>query len=307
MKNIILNHMLCLDMICPILIERYVDFCISNNIKKPVNNTEIHHILPSSIWPEFKDLKKYSWNSTRLTYENHYMAHSLLASATDNKSAIYAWWKMNSGNANYKDHSGRPVLGSAKYAELRKKHRVIVRENQILRNKDKKIINKRLNTLNNIGDDGISGFKRMGKKISETLIKNGSCAGQNNSQYQKMIVKYRSKPTQKISIKPKDYNKIEHVPFQMKYILLYDNTGELYFEGWKDEAEIYCESIGLDSKKIKYKCDKIFKYKGQHSDYLMRVMRLAGLGRYIESKIIVLSDEEAEEKIMTKNKEACPL
>lgn len=306
MKSILLEKITALDESCEYLLEEYIDFCLLNAQPESVpGETEYHHILLKSIWPEYENLSEHPWNGIHLTYEHHYIAHSMLANATDNKSAVYAWWQMNSGNINYKNHDGI-ALCSSKYAELREKHYNLVSKSQTEKNKDPKLIKKRLNTLSKIGDDGLTGFERTGRKISKALKENGSCAGSNNSQYQRMIVKYRTRPTKKISVKLKDYDNVETIPAQVKYILLYDNTGKLYFEGWKDEAEIYCESIGLDPRKINYNNDIIFVYTGTQNDYLLKLMRLLGLGRYINSKIIILSDEEAENKMMNK-KETYPL
>lgn len=39
---------------------------------------ENHHILPSSLFPEFKSLKDNSWNSVLLTAREHYLVHALI-------------------------------------------------------------------------------------------------------------------------------------------------------------------------------------------------------------------------------------
>jgi hypothetical protein len=306
MKNILLKELYALDLSCKELLNKYVDFCIEHDKGMHAPGvTEYHHILPKSIWKEFEDLSEHPWNGVHLTYKDHYIAHSMLASASEYEPIVYAWWRMNSGNKNYKKHDGIEQLGEL-YTELREKHRKIVSENQKSRNKSKKTIEKRKKTLSKVGEDGLTGWQRNGKKISKILKESGSCAGENNPQFQKMIVKNRVKPSKRQSIKPNDYDPSTCVPFQTKYIILYDNTGEVYFEGWKDEAESFCESIGLDPRKINYSNDIIFNYTGTQNNYLLKVMKLAGLGRYIDSKIVVLNDEEAEKHIM-KCKEKCPL
>ena len=54
----------------------YVDFCI-NNAYDGTDYSELHHILPRSQFPEYIND---SWNIVRLKYENHILAHEILAS-----------------------------------------------------------------------------------------------------------------------------------------------------------------------------------------------------------------------------------
>lgn len=45
---------------------------------------EIHHILPKSMYPEFKNLNKNEWNGVLLTGREHYICHRLLIKMVDN-------------------------------------------------------------------------------------------------------------------------------------------------------------------------------------------------------------------------------
>ena len=67
------------------IIIEYVDFCLLNNTEKIKYETDMHHILPKSYFPEFKSDEK---NLTCLTYRNHFLAHKLLALAFPQKSKI---------------------------------------------------------------------------------------------------------------------------------------------------------------------------------------------------------------------------
>lgn len=67
------------------IIIEYVDFCLLNNTEKIKYETDMHHILPKSYFPEFKSDEK---NLTCLTYRNHFLAHKLLALAFSQKSKI---------------------------------------------------------------------------------------------------------------------------------------------------------------------------------------------------------------------------
>lgn len=67
------------------LIIEYVDFCLLNNTESTKYETDMHHILPKSYFPEFKSDKR---NLTCLTYRNHFLAHKLLALAFPHKPKI---------------------------------------------------------------------------------------------------------------------------------------------------------------------------------------------------------------------------
>lgn len=75
------------------ILKEYINFCIINND----NNIEgeNHHILPESIFPEYKDFRIYDNNKTRLSYVNHLKAHYLLTLAIDNDEMFYAFNMMN--------------------------------------------------------------------------------------------------------------------------------------------------------------------------------------------------------------------
>ncbi|ODA49489.1 hypothetical protein BC476_05985 [Vibrio parahaemolyticus] len=61
-------------------LEKYLEIVSSDD---DVEYTEAHHILPKSIWPEFKDLKANEWNKVRLSAYNHFMAHYYFSMATN--------------------------------------------------------------------------------------------------------------------------------------------------------------------------------------------------------------------------------
>lgn len=105
------------------LIE-YINFCIDRDNGVKLNNTEFHHILPKSkkLFPLYSNLKEHKWNGVHLTYQDHYIAHSLLAEAfLTNRHILYAWNAMNS----YKN-TNKELISPDLYAELREKHRNIV-------------------------------------------------------------------------------------------------------------------------------------------------------------------------------------
>lgn len=66
--------------------------------------TELHHILPESMFPEYKDLRKHKWNGVYLTYREHFVCHLLLEKATEgeNRSKMfYALVRMFNGKQKF--------------------------------------------------------------------------------------------------------------------------------------------------------------------------------------------------------------
>lgn len=98
MKKVLVDKLSCLDNIDEFLINRYVDFCLLNDTTNGI--TEHHHILPKSLFPEYKNLNEHRWNGTHLSIDNHKKAHSLLASAIYNEKIFAAWWMMHQTDEN---------------------------------------------------------------------------------------------------------------------------------------------------------------------------------------------------------------
>ena len=102
-------------------IKKYIEFCLKNNLNKHTSGiTEHHHILPKakSLFPQFSNLKENSWNGVFLTFENHYIAHSMLADAINHSSVIYAWNMMNK----ISKINAINLIGEHKYKILREAH-----------------------------------------------------------------------------------------------------------------------------------------------------------------------------------------
>lgn len=67
-------------------IDRYIEHTSKNNISS--NYTEKHHILPKSVFPEFKNEK---WNIVKLSGRDHFIAHYLLMESFVHKDISYAF------------------------------------------------------------------------------------------------------------------------------------------------------------------------------------------------------------------------
>ena len=109
-------------------LEEYLNICSYPDINSKY--AENHHILPKSLFPDYEINPE---NIVRLSYENHYLAHSLLALALDNDKMTQAWVLMN--GYRYNGSSKIDLLGKDKYKELKKKSydylssTVVVKEN----------------------------------------------------------------------------------------------------------------------------------------------------------------------------------
>ena len=56
--------------------------CKAKDIKI-INETEHHHVMPSSIFQEFRALTKHKWNGVHLTHREHFICHWLLTKMCD--------------------------------------------------------------------------------------------------------------------------------------------------------------------------------------------------------------------------------
>ncbi len=77
-------------------LKEYIDFCLSKNVRKRIKGkVSYHHILPASIFEDYKILSDNSWNSAYLLYSDHYYAHYLLVEALNNYSMEHAFISMH--------------------------------------------------------------------------------------------------------------------------------------------------------------------------------------------------------------------
>jgi len=74
----------------------YIDFCL-NNHNPALQEKENHHILPKSMFPEFKKLSLNPWNKSTLSIKNHIKAHFYLTEAISHHTQIFAFNQMRRG------------------------------------------------------------------------------------------------------------------------------------------------------------------------------------------------------------------
>lgn len=295
MRDFLIKNIMLLTVIDNEKIIEYIDFCINNNLHHHIPGaTELHHILPKSKslpFTRFENLSANKWNGVYLSYENHYIAHKMLALAASDDAVVYAWWNLSTIN---KSNEFKKI-SKEEYKNLRERHSSIVSKAQTQRNKDPNVILKRKKTMSTLDENGNSKFKIQGQKISKTLKERGSARGENNPMFKKVPIKERNNPNNRFCVSSEEeYDKTKYVGSNCKYLKMFDNFGTLYFHGYTDECIEYCNSIGLQGNKICPRPGKCFVYNENlpHVKYLVSVMKLAGLERYLNSTIEVIKSNE---------------
>ena len=94
----------------------YFNIIYKSNDAKISKKTELHHILPESMFPEYADLKIHTWNGVYLTFKEHYICHLLLFRMTkgrDKSKMFYALIRM---------FNGKNTLPSRTYTKLKEQY-----------------------------------------------------------------------------------------------------------------------------------------------------------------------------------------
>lgn len=99
-------------------LSKYIKFIQSCDVhnNKNIYYTEKHHILPSSMWKEYKNLSTNKWNLSHLTPRQHFIAHWMLARCFGGKMWYAFHIMMYSSKNNSKRYFG---FTSRTYAECR--------------------------------------------------------------------------------------------------------------------------------------------------------------------------------------------
>ena len=111
-------------------LNEYISYCLDKDKNMKIKSkTSNHHILPRSLFPEFEDLGKNNWNSCHLLYNEHYIAHSLLAQALEEPSSLFAWYCMSNQDKKTKKVEGSLLLDSIVFQELMERRNKLNSEN----------------------------------------------------------------------------------------------------------------------------------------------------------------------------------
>lgn len=98
-------------------LDRYLKFILSlPEITKKEGYGESHHILPKSLFPQFRLKKDAPWNQKRISARAHYICHWMLWKAfPENRDMMLSFWIMLSCKSRDRDYS----VGSISYDILR--------------------------------------------------------------------------------------------------------------------------------------------------------------------------------------------
>ena len=200
MKNKILQEFLNsnLKIKSPEKLEQYIQFCLKNNYGEKIKyKTSYHHILPKaeSCFPEYKNLKIYSWNGSHLYYADHYYAHWLLSEAIDDYSILSSFCAMHNTdvkNGRIEENNLIPPDKFQKKMEesYSKRKEIMEKVEENGKTKQENALIKRNKTMDNTFINGKSkrkiasdkrldtiNLKENGKKISKALNKKDSKTG----------------------------------------------------------------------------------------------------------------------------------
>lgn len=95
------------------LLERHA------TVKKIPGKTELHHICPKSLFPQYQNLKKNAWNKAHLPARVHYIAHQLLCRIFNDGKLDFALWAMCNQHNAFQDRTYK--VNSKTYAEFKEK------------------------------------------------------------------------------------------------------------------------------------------------------------------------------------------
>lgn len=104
------------------LIEHYI------NINSELSET--HHILPKSIFPEYSNLKKHSWNSAKLPIRIHYIAHFILWKIIGGKMAYAFLCMTKQYGKNDIRKCAKVFISSKSYEKLKVDSRTFLSDSQ---------------------------------------------------------------------------------------------------------------------------------------------------------------------------------
>lgn len=114
-------------------LNRYIKFIrtLYNRYNKKPKGFHAHHILPASVFPQYKSFKENSWNRIYLSAEEHYVAHWLLHKALpSNPKMTHAFFQMC---INPKTNNR---MTSKTYAKIKDEHAALLKDTVPIRDLD---------------------------------------------------------------------------------------------------------------------------------------------------------------------------
>lgn len=107
-------------------VRRYVKFIISCLAQdKQYKEQEVHHFLPKSLFPNYKNLTENPWNKCILSSRQHFICHWMLAKAFSGKMG-YAFWAMCNHQTKTHAYKRSYRITSLSYSSARNTQRKLV-------------------------------------------------------------------------------------------------------------------------------------------------------------------------------------
>lgn len=72
-------------------LQKYIELIEKYVLNPPSENYERHHILPKSLFPEFKNFTRNKWNEVKLPYKEHLVAHYYLSILTQKREMKHSF------------------------------------------------------------------------------------------------------------------------------------------------------------------------------------------------------------------------
>lgn len=232
-----------------------------------------HHILPQSLYPEYKDLRVHTFNCKVLSFRAHYIAHYMLARALGG-NMLYAFNRMNNSKEKIK-------FNSKLYSKFKEEHRLLLSEKMKINNpmfneesrkktaksntgkKASDITKAKMSASSYMKTEEARKLKSEQMKINNPMFKEEHRLAVSKA---KIGFKHSEESKKKMSISKKGIN-VGKKHFQTKTVLIYDNFDRLiYF--CEDGFANFCKynKLPLRGFNESYKNNKVYdtriiKYK----------------------------------------------
>jgi hypothetical protein len=149
----------------------------------PRGETEHHHVLPKSLWPEYQKLSIHDWNGAHITHKEHFICHWLLTkmvSGTDKIPIYHAFhWMSVSSPTHSRRYTSKQYSIAKQYLSLARKERLKDKTNPFISRKGPSNHNwgrkhsaetKMLQRISKLGDGNPAKRDDVRKKISDSLL-----------------------------------------------------------------------------------------------------------------------------------------
>ena len=219
-------------------LKRYIKFIDYYNNQTIIENFEVHHILPKSLFPEYKNTKE---NLINLPFRVHYLAHFMLAKIFQDKMT-YAFNSMcNKNTKNGRLKKINSSLYKTNKINFSKQHKFWHKQDSSVKGlTNSQLIGiKTKETKNIISEDYYSEIsKKSAKTMKETIEANGLSISQNRS----------NKAAEKI----KENGSLKGAKSSnAKVIRIFDSNNKLVYEFFGDFFQ-KCKELQLPERALKF-------------------------------------------------------